>query len=176
MGWLQWGGSGPDLQLFLSLASIWKWLCLHSLNPAKWSSGVQYIGEREWMVNAGKVEIDRWRQAASVRLQLREGVQRKTVFWEIFPKCGWVGCLIPKQGPNPSKPPQITPKIAFFSPKLHFFRIFEYGNFFFFKDLFNSKGIPWTDIHFDEISYYVWDLDYKFQIARGTQSQLNGIF
>ena len=31
---------------------------------------------------------------------LRKGVQ-KNVFWEIFPKCGWVRWLIPKQGPNP---------------------------------------------------------------------------
>ena len=37
-------------------------------------------------------------------------------FYDIFPKCGWVGWLIPKQGPNPSKPPQIAPKIAFFDP------------------------------------------------------------
>ena len=44
----------------------------------------------------------------------------KPFFWEIFPKCGWVGWLIPKQGPNPSKPPQITPKIAFFDPNFTF--------------------------------------------------------
>ena len=30
----------------------------------------------------------------------------------------WV--LIPKQGPNPSKPPQITPKIALFDPNFTF--------------------------------------------------------
>ena len=41
-------------------------------------------------------------------------------FWEIFPKCGWVGWLIPKQGPTPSKPPQITAKIAFFDPNFTF--------------------------------------------------------
>ena len=29
---------------------------------------------------------------------------------EIFPKCGWVGWLIPKQGPNPPKLPR---KLAF---------------------------------------------------------------
>ena len=32
----------------------------------------------------------------------------------------WVEWLIPKQGPNPSKPPQITPKIAFFDPNFTF--------------------------------------------------------
>ena len=36
------------------------------------------------------------------------------------PKCGWVGWLTPKQGPNPSKPPQIAPKIAFFDPNFTF--------------------------------------------------------
>ena len=39
------------------------------------------------------------------KTNIREGV-KKNVFLEIFPKCGWVGWLIPKQGPNPSKPPQ----------------------------------------------------------------------
>ena len=28
---------------------------------------------------------------------------KASVFWEISPKCGWVGWLIPKQGPNPPK-------------------------------------------------------------------------
>ena len=47
--------------------------------------------------------------------------QKKTFFfWETFPKCGWVGWLIPKQGPNPSKHPQITPKIAFSDPDFTF--------------------------------------------------------
>ena len=46
--------------------------------------------------------------------------KKKTFFWDIFPKCGWVGWLIPKQGPNPSKPPQIAPKIAFFDPNFTF--------------------------------------------------------
>ena len=126
MGWLQWGGSGPDLQLFLSLASIWKWLCLHSLNPAKWSSGVQHIGEIEWMVNAGKVEIDRWRQAASVRLQLREGVQRKHVFFgRSFPNVGgWGGWFSNKvQTPqnlpkSPRKSPFSTRILPFVLPNL----------------------------------------------------------
>ena len=31
-----------------------------------------------------------------------------------------MGWLIPKQGPNPSKPPKITPKIAFFDPNFTF--------------------------------------------------------
>ena len=51
---------------------------------------------------------------------LREAAKKKTFFWNIFPKCGWVGWLIPKQGPNPSKPPQIAPKIAFFDPNFTF--------------------------------------------------------
>ena len=50
---------------------------------------------------------------------LREGI-KKTFFWDFFPKCGLVGWLIPKQGSNPSKPPQITPKIAFFDPNFTF--------------------------------------------------------
>ena len=59
-------------------------------------------------------------------VKLLKKALQKNVFWEISPKCGWVGWLIPKQGPNPSKPPQITPKIALFyqnftfcSPKSH---------------------------------------------------------
>ena len=46
---------------------------------------------------------------------IRERV-KKQFFGEISPKRGWVGWLIPKQGPNPSKPPQITSKITFFDP------------------------------------------------------------
>ena len=47
--------------------------------------------------------------------------KKKTGFFvEISPKCGWVGWLIPKQGPNPSKPPQIAPKITFFDPNFTF--------------------------------------------------------
>ena len=49
----------------------------------------------------------------------RESV-KKTFFWEISPKCGWVVWLIPKQGPNLSKPPQITPKIALVDPNFTF--------------------------------------------------------
>ena len=49
------------------------------------------------------------------------GCQKKTVFfWEISPKCGWVGWLTPKQGPNPSKPPKITSKVALFDPNFTF--------------------------------------------------------
>ena len=44
-------------------------------------------------------------------------VKTKNVFLEIFPKSEW---LIPKQGPNPLKPPQITPKIAFFDSNFTF--------------------------------------------------------
>ena len=51
---------------------------------------------------------------------LREAAKKKRFFWEIFPKCGWVGWLIPKQGPNSSKPPQIAQKIAFFDPNFTF--------------------------------------------------------
>ena len=55
------------------------------------------------------------------RRQIREAAKNKfRFFWEIFLKCGWVGWLIPKQGPNPSKPPKITPKIAFFDPNFTF--------------------------------------------------------
>ena len=55
------------------------------------------------------------------RRQIREAAKNKfRFFWEIFLKCGWVGWLIPKQGPNPSKPPQITPKTAFFDPNFTF--------------------------------------------------------
>ena len=32
-----------------------------------------------------------------------KGTSKKDVFWESFPKCGWLGWLIPKQGPNPSR-------------------------------------------------------------------------
>ena len=37
-------------------------------------------------------------------IQIREGPPKKRFIWEIFPKYGWVGWLIPKQGPNPSTP------------------------------------------------------------------------
>ena len=50
---------------------------------------------------------------------IRERV-KKQFFGEISPKRGWVGWLIPKQGPNPSKPPQITPKIAIVDPNFTF--------------------------------------------------------
>ena len=46
--------------------------------------------------------------------------KKNVLFWEISPKCGWVGWLIPKQGLNPSKPSQITPKIEFFDPNFTF--------------------------------------------------------
>ena len=36
---------------------------------------------------------------------IREGVQKNVFLWEISPKCGWVGCLIPKQGPKCVYPP-----------------------------------------------------------------------
>ena len=55
---------------------------------------------------------------------IRERV-KKQFFGEISPKRGWVGWLIPKQGPNPSKPPQITPKIAFFDPNFTLLDIFR---------------------------------------------------
>ena len=42
-------------------------------------------------------------------ISIRGGVQKKRFFWEIFPKCGWVGWLIPKQGPTPSKSPRKLP-------------------------------------------------------------------
>ena len=51
---------------------------------------------------------------------IRGATKKKGFFWDIFPKCGWVGWLIPKQGPNPSKKPQIAPKIAFFDPNFTF--------------------------------------------------------
>ena len=47
---------------------------------------------------------------------MREANKKNVFFWEIFPKCGWVGWLFPKQGPNPSKPP----KIAFFDTNFTF--------------------------------------------------------
>ena len=43
----------------------------------------------------------------------REGIQKKPFFWDIFPKCGWVGWLIPKQGPNHSNPPKLPRKLPF---------------------------------------------------------------
>ena len=42
---------------------------------------------------------------------IREGVQKN-----VFPKCGWVGWLIPKQGPNPSKAPRKSPFSTQISP------------------------------------------------------------
>merc|ERR1712218_99190 len=52
---------------------------------------------------------------------IRGAAKKKTgFFWEISPKYGWVGWLTPKQGPNPSKNPQIAPKIAFFDPNFTF--------------------------------------------------------
>ena len=66
-----------------------------------------------------------WRMEILMEMMLavavREAAKKKTgFFWEISPKYGWVGWLTPKQGPNPSKPPQIAPKIAFFDPNFTF--------------------------------------------------------
>ena len=58
------------------------------------------------------------RQLLIIVTFFKERCKKNTFFWEISPKCGWVG--IPKQGPNPSKPPQISPKIAFFDPNFTF--------------------------------------------------------
>ena len=60
------------------------------------------------------------RQLQKDEHKVRESAKKTRFFWDIFPKCGWVGWLIPKQGPNPSKPPQIAPKIAFFDPNFTF--------------------------------------------------------
>ena len=49
---------------------------------------------------------------------IRERV-KKQFFGEISPKRGWVGWLIPKQGPNPSKPPPNCSENRFFRPKFH---------------------------------------------------------
>ena len=60
---------------------------------------------------------------APTRFRIREGIKKKRFFWDIFPKYGWVGWLIPKQGSNPSEPPpppKITPKIALFDPNFTF--------------------------------------------------------
>ena len=60
------------------------------------------------------------KEIAMARFLIRGAAKKKTVFfWEISPKCGWVGWLTPKQGPNPS-PPHITPKIAFSYPNFTF--------------------------------------------------------
>ena len=59
-------------------------------------------------------------KAMSELSALGEASKKKPFFWEIFSKCGWVGWLIPKQGPTPSKTPQITAKIAFFDPNFTF--------------------------------------------------------
>ena len=32
-------------------------------------------------------------------LWVRKAAKKNVFFWDIFPKCGWVGWLIPKQGP-----------------------------------------------------------------------------
>ena len=69
-----------------------------------------------------KSAIDRIIQIIlSGKNDLLGGLPKKNrFFWEISPKYGWVGWLTPKQGPNPSKPPQIAPKIAFFDPNFTF--------------------------------------------------------
>ena len=36
-----------------------------------------------------------------MRPLIREAAKKNVFFLEIFPKCGWVGWLIPKQCPNP---------------------------------------------------------------------------
>ena len=48
-------------------------------------------------------------KAMSELSALGEASKKKRFFWEIFPKCGWVGWLIPKQGPTPSKSPRKLP-------------------------------------------------------------------
>ena len=51
---------------------------------------------------------------------LGKASKKTNFFGENFPKCRWVGWLIPKQGANPSKKKQINPKIAFFDPNYTF--------------------------------------------------------
>ena len=53
-------------------------------------------------------------------MYVRVAAKKKGFFWEISPKCGCVGWLTPKQGPNPSKPPKITSKVALFDPNFTF--------------------------------------------------------
>ena len=55
-----------------------------------------------------------WMLDSSVTLfPAKGGCQKKKFFWDIFPKCGWVGWLIPKQCSNPSKPPKSPRKSPF---------------------------------------------------------------
>ena len=60
------------------------------------------------------------RFASGIATILGKLPKKKRFFLEIFPKCGWVGWLFPKQGPNPSKPPKFTPKIDFFDRNFTF--------------------------------------------------------
>ena len=52
----------------------------------------------------------------------RGAPRKKEKCGEISPKCGWVGCLILKQGPNPSYHPEnrlFDPNFTFHHPKSH---------------------------------------------------------
>ena len=52
------------------------------------------------------------------QLRVREAPPpKKTFFWEISPKCGRLGWLITKQGPNPSNPN--PPKNRLFRSEFH---------------------------------------------------------
>ena len=76
---------------------------------------IEYLDRPHWRDRKGKVNTERgsdasWHQRAFVNNMhytttltkiIREDVKKKVFFGEISPKCGCMGWLIPKQGPNP---------------------------------------------------------------------------
>ena len=63
-------------------------------------------------------EKNQWLEEHTIHAFHLGKLPKKTrFFWDIFPKCGWVGWLITKQGPNPSKPPK-SPRTSPFSTQI----------------------------------------------------------
>ena len=77
---------------------------IHPLHLSHYTNWTTWLNPETPAKSKNEIKV-RWK----IALRFKGGCQKKRFFWDIFPKCGWVGWLIPKQGPNPSKPPQITP-------------------------------------------------------------------
>ena len=76
-----------NIYLFSEIMSL-KWSLSRSLNSLKKKIGKVFV-DSKWEINFFPLFLDKGRY------------KKKRFFWDIIPKCGLVGWLIPKQGSNP---------------------------------------------------------------------------